>query len=147
MNTFQIAIMQDDFCFQSAVISVNPIAFEQMSREAIATFITGMVTAKMDHPSASYTKKDKEGNILSVIQRRAKLSAPFEVIISQVVENEETKVIVADEMKFTLTEKSIAKTLLTMPKRLWLMVNKKELVANPLLAFQAPEYYAQQVLR
>lgn len=145
MNQFQIAIMQDDFCYQSGISSAEPIAFEEMSKTAIATLLVGMLTSKMDYPSASLTKKDKEGNVLAVIQRRAKANKPFEVIITQIVEGE-TKVLVAKEMKFNLTPKGIEKQITQMPKRLWLMVNDRLLAKNPLLAFQPAEYYNKQVL-
>lgn len=146
MNQFQISIVQGSFTYESCLTSVNPIDFEVMSKKALTTLIKGMLIAKMDYPSASLKRKDKEGNILEIIQRRAKVSEPFEVYIEHVVEGESLGVVVADKMKFNLTEKSIKKTLLNLPKRLWLMANDKLLESNPLLAFQAPEYYSKQLI-
>lgn len=139
-NQFRISLVQGNFSFQSEIESENPLVFEQISRQALATLIKGMLIARMDHSSA--TKKSKSGEITL---RRAKSNEPFEVYIEQVVENEH-KVIVSDLMKFNLTEKSIQKTLLNLPKRLWLMVNDALIVNDPLLAFQAPEYYSKQLI-
>lgn len=141
MNKFQISIMQGDFVYQSSLVSAEPILFEEMSRKAISTLIKGMLIARMDYNSASV--KDKAGNI---ILRRPKSNLPFEVYIEQIVENEPTKVLVSDSMKFNLTEKSISKTLLSMPKRLWLMVNDKLIGENPLLALKPMEYYGTQAV-
>lgn len=145
MNTFQISLVQGDFFFKSQLVSQEPIAFEAMSRKTLSTIIVGMLTAKMDHSSATLVKKDKEGNLLSKVAKRPKSNEPFEVFIEQVTE-EGSNTIVSTEMKFNLTEKGIVKTLAQMPKRLWLMVNTKLIEENPLLAFQPSEYYAQQLV-